>query len=149
MAHCGKCTKYVNEEVECKGCDAFFHYKCTTITETSWKTMSGARKNKWRCSSCRNSDTVISDTQEDKAEGSEKGKIDEILKIVKNQSAEVTAILLKMDQLSEELTAVKKELKKKDELIKTPEKKLNAVEQCGRNTNIEIHNVEEEEEEED
>ena len=124
MVKCGKCERGVQEEIECFGCDREFHFKCTKLTEGSWKSMGAARKEKWRCYSCRNSDTIIPETQESETDLK---KIDEILRIVKNQESEITTIMAKLDNLSEELTFLKKEVKRKDEKIVALEKQLREV----------------------
>uniref|UniRef100_A0A8D9ATW8 PHD-type domain-containing protein n=1 Tax=Cacopsylla melanoneura TaxID=428564 RepID=A0A8D9ATW8_9HEMI len=48
----GKLPKNGNY-VHCNACEGDYHYNCTTLSERSYKTMSGPKKMAWKCHECR------------------------------------------------------------------------------------------------
>lgn len=67
MFSCGECSAHLPAEgdfVTCYRCDRKMHFGCTTISERSYRKMTLAKKEEWRCGMCRKENqNVASPTQ--------------------------------------------------------------------------------------
>uniref|UniRef100_A0A8D8QDK5 PHD-type domain-containing protein n=1 Tax=Cacopsylla melanoneura TaxID=428564 RepID=A0A8D8QDK5_9HEMI len=57
---CGRCKEQLPAEGEldyatCCVCNNGYHFNCTTVGETSWRTMGDTRRGSWKCPTCRDS----------------------------------------------------------------------------------------------
>ncbi|KAI5709945.1 hypothetical protein M8J75_004364 [Diaphorina citri] len=53
--HCKNELPEEGDEARCSMCKHGYHFECTTISESSWKTLTKAKKLDWKCHVCRNS----------------------------------------------------------------------------------------------
>lgn len=62
-SQCGRCEQPLPTEGEldyatCSICSNGYHFECTTVGESSWRTMGDNRRGTWKCPTCRNPATA-------------------------------------------------------------------------------------------
>ncbi|KAI5710209.1 hypothetical protein M8J75_006697 [Diaphorina citri] len=56
MSECGTCKEFLPADAfvaHCSRCDVKFHFDCTVISESSWRSLGPDRKAAWRCVPCK------------------------------------------------------------------------------------------------
>uniref|UniRef100_A0A8D8QNQ0 PHD-type domain-containing protein n=1 Tax=Cacopsylla melanoneura TaxID=428564 RepID=A0A8D8QNQ0_9HEMI len=58
MSKCGRCNDPITtdddlEFATCALCTKGFHFECSTLQESSWRTMGPTRRSEWTCTTCR------------------------------------------------------------------------------------------------
>lgn len=70
MMKCNGCKKELpknGDSVLCSKCNHQYHFKCSSLSESSWRSMSNPRKADWKCVKCRGGYTTppVSDHRKD------------------------------------------------------------------------------------
>lgn len=77
---CGRCKEQILGEDEldaanCSMCKIRFHFECSTITESSWRTYGPKRRGQWKCSQCKMKMDTASSNNEDEETLQAGGKV--------------------------------------------------------------------------
>ena len=174
---CGYCEKEINlqnvkEVIYCTGgCENYFHAKCTNLKNVENVRKLGARKDQWKCSSCKESSNLeMMQTQEVDLKKltqqiseihSKLPYIEKTNETVRDLETSVKFISTKFDDFQQEITEMKKtvrELSSKSEMLKSEnfnlkqtvdrlETKLGEMEQQQLQENIEAIGIPETREE--
>uniref|UniRef100_A0A8D8TG69 PHD-type domain-containing protein n=1 Tax=Cacopsylla melanoneura TaxID=428564 RepID=A0A8D8TG69_9HEMI len=77
MSKCGVCTKLLSSEGDfatCGMCKKSYHFACTTVSESSWRSMGPERKGSWKCATCKNNSSKTALTRKNSDELSDKSE---------------------------------------------------------------------------
>lgn len=75
MSKCGVCNKLLSSEGDCATCSMCkksFHFPCTTVSESSWRSMGPDRKGSWKCATCKSITPKTGITRKNSDEQSDK-----------------------------------------------------------------------------
>lgn len=160
MSACGICKEKLPDNgnfVSCRGCDKRYHFRCTTIRESTYRNMSLNRKESWRCASCKVSDSDCSDGRRGSvSENVDFVKFEQYFTDLKNDieksqnflSDQIDDMKKQLDQNQDMFRSMKntidnlvKTVKEKDEIIFNLENKINKLDQYQRKNNFELTNI--------
>ncbi|KAJ2943110.1 hypothetical protein O0L34_g18800 [Tuta absoluta] len=110
MSACKKCAEDFGEDgngdVLCSQCDGYYHFRCSGLLESTYKSMNSKKKSTWRCIACRQSDTDC---------------LPELLKEIKGIKSQLKTMQSGLDQANSGITGI-------DSKILTIETRLDGLE---------------------
>lgn len=134
---CAECKTQLPKDgqyVVCKtGCSGGYHFDCTTISQSTYRTRSKKDKDAWRCHSCRKSNVKTRDTNSDdndSDDGETKADADDV-----NNRSMLREILRKMEDIKSEIKNNYQMLKNENEQLK---KKMDVLIEQGKEKDIVI-----------
>lgn len=173
MAICEKCEDIITSNsinVKCYGvCDGNYHLECSGLSLNTYKRKSKAEQRKWKCLNCRiGSEGKINNVEGVSEEEDENYISDKTVSVNKRNNKQKLNLEDKLDKMIEEMDKVREEqqrtnnlikmfqktviqlqgeLQKRDERIQELEDVVHEFQQHYRGTYLEIHNLEERENE--
>lgn len=146
---CSKCEEEIPRDtggVECLGCNVVLHFKCSTLKHTTYRAMSEARKDAWRCDVCRLASRVNSDMKKELDEL--RLSLDELKDKVETYDLTFQAVKVDLQENKNTIISLKDKIQNFSESIKTKDKEINLLnvkihdlEQLNRKKQLEIHGV--------
>lgn len=145
MSECGRCsdpitTNNLLEFATCALCTKGFHFECSTLQESSWRTMGPKRRGEWNCMTCRSQPLTKDKNSEERRSGKDGDKskdgvskndedVTTLIEKLSNKFTEMEKFInQKITEFGETLTYYGDKQEEMNETIKNMEKKTLALE---------------------